>query len=54
MHLGMAECRKPFLGHYDLDLWPSFKNSSVRGISLVLFEVGMPKFGVWVHLEMAD
>ena len=26
MHLGMAECRVPFLGHcdLDLDLWPSF------------------------------
>ena len=22
MHLGMAECREPFLGHYDLDLGP--------------------------------
>ena len=24
MHLGMAECRIPFSGHCDLDLWPSF------------------------------
>ena len=23
MHLEMAECRIPFLGHCDLDLWPS-------------------------------
>ena len=25
MHLGMPECHKPFLGHCDLDLWPSFQ-----------------------------
>ena len=24
MHLGMTKCRKPSLGHCDLDLWPSF------------------------------
>ena len=24
MHLGMGECRVPFLGHCDLDFWPSF------------------------------
>ena len=24
MHLGMAECRVPFLEHCGLDLWPSF------------------------------
>ena len=43
MHLGMAECRVPFLGHcdLDLDLWPSFQNNRVRSISLILFEVGI-------------
>ena len=25
MHLGMPECHKLFLGHFDLDLWPSFQ-----------------------------
>ena len=24
IHLGMGECRVPFSGHCDLDLWPSF------------------------------
>ena len=24
IHLGMEECRVPFWGHCDLDLWPSF------------------------------
>ena len=41
IHLGMAECRVPFLGHCDLDLWPSFENNRVRSISLILFEVGI-------------
>ena len=43
MHLGMGECRVPFLGHcdLDLDLWPSFKKNCVRSISLILFEVGI-------------
>ena len=25
MHLGIVECHVPFLGHCDLDLWPSFR-----------------------------
>ena len=41
IHLGMAECRVPFSGHCDLDLWPSFYNNRVRSISLILFEVGI-------------
>ena len=32
------------LGHYDLDLRPCFKNYSVRCISLLFFEVGIPNF----------
>ena len=40
MHLGVAECHTPFLGH--LDLWPSFKTYCVRSISLIFFEVGIP------------
>ena len=37
----MAECHIPFLGHCDLDLWPSFNNNCVRSISLILFEIGI-------------
>ena len=50
MHLGMPECHKPFLGHCDLDLWPSFKNYCVQSISLILFDVGIPNFGWWFLL----
>ena len=32
----MTECHIPFLGHCDLDRWPSFKNYCVGGISLIL------------------
>ena len=53
MHLGMAKCRVPFLGHcdLDLDLWLSFYNDHnvrpsvplrVRCISPIFFEVGIP------------
>ena len=41
IRIGMAECHIPFLGHCDLDLWPSFKNNRVMSISLILFEVGI-------------
>ena len=47
MHLGMPECHKPFLGHIDLDLWPSFKNYCVHSISPILFDVGIPNSGWW-------
>ena len=30
------------LGHCDLDLWPNFKNYSVRSMSLIFFQVGIP------------
>ena len=51
MHLGMAECRIPFSGHCDLDLWLSFYSNHnvrlsiplcVRCISPIFFEVGIP------------
>ena len=51
MHLGMAECRLPFSGHCDLDLWLSFYSNHyvrpsvllrVRCISPIFFEVGFP------------
>ena len=50
MHLGMPECHKQFLGHCDLDLWPSFKNYCVQSISPILFDVGIPNFGWWFLL----
>ena len=61
MHLGMAECRVPLLGHYDLDL--VFRSSRVRSISHMLFELGIPNtnvlssltiFGVCLHLGIAE
>ena len=42
VHLGMMECRVQFMGHYDLDLWPSFKNNRILSISLILLKVGIP------------
>ena len=55
MHKGMAECRVPFLGHYDLDLQRSFYSNHtvrpsvspsvtlrVRCISPIFFDVGIP------------
>ena len=51
MHLGVAECRVPFLGHCDLDLWLSFYSNHnvrpsiplrVRCTSPIFFEVGIP------------
>ena len=50
---GMVECNIIFSGHcdHDLDLWPScLENYHVTSISLTLFEVGIPKFGMWMHL----
>ena len=31
-----------------------FRKTCVRSISLILFEVGIPTFGVWMHLGMAE
>ena len=42
MHLGMTGCHMPFLGHCDLDLWPSFKNYCVRSTTLIFFELEIP------------
>ena len=33
----------PFWGYFDLDLRPSVSNNRVRSISLILFELGIPK-----------
>ena len=40
MHPRIAECHVPYLGHCDLDLWPSFKIIMSRAY-LILFEVGI-------------
>ena len=61
MHLGMAECRVPFWGHCDLNLWLSLYSNkmSVRPascpehISYILWG-RHSKFGVWMHLGMAE
>ena len=53
MHLGMPECNKPFLGHCDLDLWPSFQELLCpEHISYIIW-CRNPKFGVVIPLGMA-
>ena len=54
MHLGMPECHKPFLGHCDLDLWPSFQELLCpEHISYIIW-CRHPKFGVVIPLGMAE
>ena len=54
MHLGMPECHKPFLGHCDLDLWPSFHELLCpEHISYIIW-CRNPKFGVVIPLGMAE
>ena len=54
MHLGMPECHKPFLGHCDLDLWPSFQELLFpEHISYIIW-CRNPKFGVVIPLGMAE
>ena len=54
MHLGMPECHKPFWGHCDLDLWPSFqKLLCPEHISYIIW-CRNPKFGVVIALGMAE
>ena len=54
MHLGMPECNKPFLGHCDLDLWPSFQELLCpEHISYIIW-CRNPKFGVVIPLGMAE
>ena len=53
MHLGMPECHKPFFGHCDLDLWPSFQELLCpEHISYIIW-CRNPKFGVVIPLGMA-
>ena len=54
MHLGMPECHKPFLGHCDLDLWPSFQELLCpEHISYIIW-CRNPNFGVVIPLGMAE
>ena len=54
MHLGMPECHKPFLGHCDLDLWPSFQELLCpEHISYIIW-CRNPKFWVVIPLGMAE
>ena len=50
MHFGMVICCVPFLSHCDLDIL-SFYNTRVRGISFILFEVGIPNLVCGFILE---
>ena len=54
MHLGMPECHKPFLGHCDLDLWPSFQELLCPGHISYIIWCRNPKFGVVIPLGMAE
>ena len=54
MHLGMPECHKAFMGHCDLDLWPSFQDLLCpEHISYIIW-CRNPKFGVVIPLGMAE
>ena len=54
MHLGMPECHKPFLGHCEYDLWPSFQELLCpEHISYIIW-CRNPKFGVVIPLGMAE
>ena len=54
MHLGMPEFHKPFFGHCDLDLWPSFQELlCLEHISYIIW-CRNPKFGVVIPLGMAE
>ena len=54
MHLGMTGCHMQFLGHCDLDLWPSFKNYRVRSTTLIFFELGIPNLVCGCILEQGS
>ena len=51
MHLGMTKCHIPFLGHSTSDL---VFRIIVFGAYLILFEIGIPNFGVRMHLRMVE
>ena len=54
MHLGMPECHKLFLGHCDLDLWPSFQELLCPKHICYIIWCRNPKFGVVIPLGMAE
>ena len=54
MHLGMPECHKPFLGHCDLDLWPSFQELLCSEHIFYIIWCRNPNFGVVIPLGMAE
>ena len=53
MHLGMPECHKLFLGHCDLDLWPSFQELLCPEHICYIIWCRNPKFGVVIPLGIA-
>ena len=54
MHLGMPECHKLFLGHCDLNLWPSFQELLCPEHICYIIWCRNPKIGVVISLEMAE
>ena len=54
MHLGMPECHKPFLGHCDLDLWPSFQELLCPEHIFYIIWCRNPNFGVVIPRGMAE
>ena len=51
MHLGMVECRVPFMGHCDLDL--GFRKI-VSGTYRYIIKGGISIFCVYMHLGMVE
>ena len=54
MYLAMPECHKPFLGHCDLDLWPSFQELLCPELIFYIIWCRNPNFGVVIPLGMAE
>ena len=52
MHFGMPECHKLFLGHCDLDLWPSFQEWLCPEHICYIIWCRNPKFGVVIPLSL--
>ena len=50
----MPECHKLFLGHCDLDLWPSFQEFLCPEHICYIIWCRNPKFGVVIPLGMAE
>ena len=54
MHLGMPECHRPFFGHCDLDLWPSFQELLCPEHIFYIIWCRNPNFGVVIPLGIAE